>query len=226
MLGVATYDFVKENSTLNTAFEITDQVILTIFTIELVMQFLFHGYTFIKNGWLVYDFVIVIVSWYAASLQAFQILRVLKLVSRIKSLRDVVLALAKVLPRLGAIAALLGLISYIFAVMFTELFGDLILSDDYFTTLDRSFLSLFQMVTLEWSDIMRECMAQVWWAWIPFISFVVITGFIVFNLIVAVVCEAISEITVAVAQRRRTVVVNDDDDDDNDAGKGEGGPVQ
>ena len=68
-------------------------------------------------------------------------------------------------------------------------------------------------------------MAQVWWAWIPFISFVVITGFIVFNLIVAVVCEeAISEITVA--QRRRTVVINNDDDDDNDAGKGEGGPVQ
>ncbi len=98
MLGVATYDFVKENSTLNMAFETTDQAILTIFTIELVMQFLFHGYTFIKNGWLVYDFVIVIVSWYAASLQAFQILRVLKLVSRIKSMRDVVLALAKVLP--------------------------------------------------------------------------------------------------------------------------------
>jgi voltage-gated sodium channel len=122
---------------------------------------------------------------------------------------------------LGAIAALLGLISYIFAVMFTELFGDLILSDDYFTTLDRSFLTLFQMVTLEWSDIMRECMAQVWWAWIPFILFVVITGFIVFNLIVAVVCKAISEI--AVAQRRRTIVVDDDDDDD---GKGEGGPVQ
>ena len=66
-------------------------------------------------------------------------------------------------------------------------------------------------------------MAQVWWAWIPFILFVVITGFIVFNLIVAVVCEAISEI--AVAQRRRTVVVDDDDDDDDD-GKGEGGPVQ
>jgi hypothetical protein len=117
-------------------------------------------------------------------------------------MRDVVLALAKVLPRLGAIAALLGLISYIFAVMFTELFGGVILSDDYITTLDRSFLTLFQMVTLEWSDIMRECMAQVWWAWIHFVSFVVITGFIVFNLIVAVVCKAIPEITVA--KRRRT----------------------
>ena len=42
---------------------------------------------------------------------------------------------------------------------------------------------------------MRECMAKVWWAWIPFVSFIVITGFVVFNLIVAVVCEAISEIS-------------------------------
>ena len=181
MLGVATYDFVKENSTLNSAFATTDMIILIIFTIELGMQLLYHGYNFIKSGWLVFDFVIVIVSWSAASLQAFRILRVLKLVSRIKSLRDVVAALAKVLPRLGAIAALLGLIFYIFAVMFTEMFGDLILSEDYFSTLDRSLLTCFQMVTLEWGDIMRECMTQVWWAWIPFVSFIVITGFVVFS---------------------------------------------
>lgn len=203
MLGVATYDFINENPTLNSAFATTDMIILIIFTIELGMQLLFHGYNFIKNGWLVFDFVIVIVSWSAASLQAFRILRVLKLVSRVKPLRDVVAALAKVLPRLGAIAALLGLIFYIFAVIFTEMFGDLILSEDYFSTLDRSLLTCFQMVTLEWSDIMRECMSQVWWAWIPFISFIVITGFIVFNLIVAVVCEAVSEISKASDKERR-----------------------
>jgi flagellar motor component MotA len=127
----------------------------------------------------------------------------LKLVSRVKSLRDVVAAIAKVLPRLGAIAALLGLIFYIFAVMFTEMFGDLILSDDYFSTLDRSLLTCFQMVTLEWGDIMRECMAQVWWAWIPFVSFIIITGFIIFNLIVAVVCEAVSEISKDSDKERR-----------------------
>ena len=119
-------------------------------------------------------------------------------------MRDVVVALAKVLPRLGAIAALLGLISYIFAVMFTELFGDLLLSDDYFSTLDRSLLTCFQMVTLEWSDIMRECMVQVWWAWIPFVSYIVITGFIIFNLIVAVVCEAVSDLSKASDQGMRT----------------------
>jgi hypothetical protein len=204
MLGVATYDFVKENSTLNLAFETTDMIILIIFTVELIMQLLFHGHRFFKNGWLVFDFVLVIVSWSAASLQGLRIIRVLKLVSRIKPLRDVILALAKVLPRLGAIAALLGLIFYIYSVMFTEFFGDLILSDDYFSTLDRSLLTMFQMVTLEWTDIMRECMVQVWWAWIPFVSYIVITGFIVFNLIVAVVCEAVSDLSKASDQGRRT----------------------
>ena len=203
MLGVATYDFVKENSTMNLAFETTDMIILIIFTVELVMHLFFRGHTFIKDGWLVFDFVIVVVSWSAASLQALRIVRVLKLVSRIKPLRDVVVALAKVLPRLGAIAALLGLISYIFAVMFTELFGDLLLSDDYFSTLDRSLLTCFQMVTLEWSDIMRECMVQVWWAWIPFVSYIVITAFIIFNLIVAVVCESVLQISKASDQERK-----------------------
>ena len=203
MLGVATYDFINQNPTLNSAFATTDMIILIIFTIELGMQLLVHGYNFINNGWLVFDFVIVIVSWSAASLQAFRILRVLKLVSRVKSLRDVVAAIAKVLPRLGAIAALLGLIFYIFAVMFTEMFGDLILSDDYFSTLDRSLLTCFQMVTLEWGDIMRECMAQVWWAWFPFVTFIIITGFIIFNLIVAVVCEAVSEISKDSDKERR-----------------------
>lgn len=30
------------------------------------------------------------------------------------------------------------------------------------------------------------------WAWLPFISFVIITGFVVVNLIIAVICDAIS----------------------------------
>ena len=35
-------------------------------------------------------------------------------------------------------------------------------------------------------------MALVWWAWAPFIAFIMITGFIVFNLIIAVVCDAVA----------------------------------
>ena len=117
-------------------------------------------------------------------------------------MRDIVTALFSVLPRLGSIACLLGLIFYIFSVLFTELFGDLVLTEDYFSTLERSLLTMFQMMTLDWASIMRECMAQIWWAWVPFVVFIMITGFIVYNLIIAVVCEAVAAIGESTDQER------------------------
>lgn len=96
-----------------------------------------------------------------------------------------------------AIGLLLFLVSYIFAVMFTQLFKDLYEDDktdyDYFGRIDDTFFTLFQMMTLDnWADIARQVMAVHAWAWIPFITFVIITGFVVVNLIIAVICDAVS----------------------------------
>lgn len=101
------------------------------------------------------------------------------------------------MPRMCAIGILLFLVSYIFAVMFTQLFKDLYeegyTSEPYFTRMDHTFFTLFQIMTLDsWADIAREVMAIHQWAWLPFIAFVIITGFIVVNLIIAVICDAIS----------------------------------
>ena len=111
-----------------------------------------------------------------------------------KSLRDLVLAIGEVMPRMYAITALLLLVFYIFSVLFTELFGELELSEQYFTTLDRSLFTCMEMMTLEWGEIAREVMDQPdkSYAWAPFLAFIMITGFIVFNLIVAVVCDAVA----------------------------------
>jgi hypothetical protein len=109
-------------------------------------------------------------------------------------MRNLVAALFDIMPRLGAITALLMLIFYIFAVLFTQLFGELELSAPFFSRLDNSLLTLFVMMTMEWADVARECMDQIWWAWAPFIAFIMITGFIVFNLIIAVVCDAVAVI--------------------------------
>lgn len=43
-----------------------------------------------------------------------------------------------------------------------------------------------------WSEITRETMDADGWAWIPMLSYVVITGFIVVNLVIAVICDAIA----------------------------------
>jgi hypothetical protein len=197
MMGIATFDFVSENASVDNVFEKTDLAFLIIFTIELSMQLIYHGWTLFKDGWLVFDFIIVVLSWSFASLQiirAFRIFRALRIITRIETMRNLVAALFDIMPRLGAITALLLLIFYIFAVLFTQLFGDLELSAPFFTRLDYSLLTLFVMMTMEWADVARECMDQIWWAWAPFIAFIMITGFIVFNLIIAVVCDAVAVI--------------------------------
>lgn len=96
-----------------------------------------------------------------------------------------------------AIGILLMLVSYIFAVMFTQLFKHLYedgyTDEDYFGRIDKTFFTLFQIMTLDnWADIARQVMDVYAWAWLPFIVFVIATGFVVVNLIIAVICDAIS----------------------------------
>lgn len=115
-----------------------------------------------------------------------------RLITRVKPLRDLILALGQVMPRMTAICFLLMIIFYVYAVLFTELFGELELKEAYFNTLWDSLFTSFQMMTLEWAAVCREVNEQKKWAWIVFVSFIMIAGFIVFNLIVAVVVEAVS----------------------------------
>ena len=164
------------------------------------MQFIYHGFRLFLDGWLVFDFIIILLSWAFASAQiirAFRIFRALRLITRVEVMRNLVTALFSVMPRMAAIGLLLFLIFYIFAVMFTSLFKNLYREKltiwDYFGRLDATFFTLFQIMTLdEWSSVAREVMLTYPWAWAPFVAFVIISGFVVVNLIIAVICDAIS----------------------------------
>ena len=106
-------------------------------------------------------------------------------------------ALFSVMPRMTAIGLMLCLILYIFAVMCTQLFKDLHMNGatefDYFGNMFATLLTLFQMMTLDgWAGIAREVMRVHFWAWIPIVAYVIISGFVVVNLIIAVICDAIS----------------------------------
>lgn len=179
MIGIGTFDFVTENVRIDDIFQKVDRAFLIIFTIELVMQFVYRGLHLFTDGWLVFDFIIIVMSWAFESVQiirAFRIFRALRLVTRIETLRDLVSSLFAVFPRLSAIGMLLLLVFYIFAVMTTTLFQDLPLSDDYFNNLGLSLFTLFQFMTMEWSEVTREVMEYYSWAWAPFVIFVAISG--------------------------------------------------
>jgi hypothetical protein len=103
---------------------------------------------------------------------------------------------------MSAIGLMLALIFYIFAVMFTTLFVELHQETvenptefNYFGDMGLAMFTLYQMMTLDnWAPICREVMLTYSWAWVPFVSFVIISGFIVVNLIIAVICDAISSL--------------------------------
>lgn len=211
LLGFSTTNIVEERGHTELV-QTIDLVFLVVFTIEIVMQMYYYAFALFLDAWLVFDLIVVVVSWIAeigtggsndlTVLRAFRIFRISRLITRVKPLRDLVLALAEVLPRMSAIMLLLLVVFYVFAVLFTEQFSNFELEYNYFNRLHDSLLTCFQMMTMEWVDICRELQEQegVKYAWVTIIIFVMVAGFIVFNLIVAVVVEAVSQTEETVRQ--------------------------
>ena len=85
-------------------------------------------------------------------IRAFRVFRASRLIARVETLRNLVLAIFMVIPKMNAIFMLLGLIFFIFGVMFTTLFKGMFLEGmltwPYFETLYGSFFTLFQIMTL------------------------------------------------------------------------------
>jgi len=199
-MGLATYPLVRFNPHAQYIFDQIDLVFLIIFTIELGLHFIYYGIYLFCDGWLVFDFAIVMSSWFIGTLKiirSFRIFRSLRLVSRIHALRVLIDALRQVLPQLFVIALLLCINFYIFSVLFTQLFKNLYRDDvttwNYFSRLDNSLFSLFQIMTLnDWSPIARETMSVYSWAWFPFIVFITLQSIVMMNLIIAALCNSMT----------------------------------
>ena len=178
---------------------IFDIFVISIFTIEVSLRIYVHRVSFFKDGWSVFDFIIVVISLVPTSsgfeiLRILRVLRLLRLVTIIPQMRKIVLALIKVIPGMASVAALVLLFFYIFAIMATQLYSESF--PQWFGTLGDSFYTLFQVMTLEsWSmGIVRPIMEVHPYAWVFFIPFIFIVTFIMINLIIAVVVDAMGEI--------------------------------
>jgi voltage-gated sodium channel len=197
-MGMETSDTIMA-SMIGVFINIFDKVVITIFTIEIILRTYAHRKAFFKDPWSIFDFTIVAISLVPASagLEIFRILRVLRLfrlVTVVPSMRKIVLALVKVIPGMASIAALLTLFFYIFAIMATQLYKATF--PQWFGDLGASFYSLFQIMTLEsWSmGIVRPVMEVHPYAWVFFIPFIFIATFVMINLIIAVVVDAMGEL--------------------------------
>ncbi len=175
-----------------------DKICLAIFTVEIVAKLYAFGPRFFRNGWNVFDLLIVGISLMPSAgglsvLRALRILRVLRIISVAPSLRRVVEGFITALPGMGSVFLLMGLIFYIGAVMATKLFGGAF--PQWFGTLGGSAYSLFQIMTLEsWSmGIVRPVMEQFQYAWAFFVPFIMVTTFAVVNLLVGLIVNSMQD---------------------------------
>ena len=177
------------------ALKVLDNVILTIFVIEIASRMAVHRLAFFRDPWSVFDFLVVGIALVPATenlsvLRALRVLRVLRLITVVPALRRVVGGLILSLPGMGSIALLLLLLFYVFAVMATQLYGAEF--PELFGNLARSAFTLFAVMTLEtWVDgVVKPVMEKFPYAWLFFIPYILITTFAVLNLFIAVIVNA------------------------------------
>lgn len=174
-----------------------DHICLAIFVAELATKLVLYRHRFFLGGWNWFDLIVVGISLVPAAeslsaLRALRILRVLRIVSIIPTLRRVVEAGIRALPGMGSILLVLLLLFVIGAVVSTKLYGATF--PQYFGTLGDSLFSLFTVMTLEgWPDLAREVMAVHPNAWAFFIPFLIVTAFMVLNLLIGVIVNAMEE---------------------------------
>ncbi|KMW58875.1 Voltage-gated sodium channel subunit [Candidatus Rhodobacter oscarellae] len=186
-----------------------DQVCLAIFVIELLIKFAAYRLRFFRDGWNIFDFIIVGISLAPTAqglsvLRALRILRVLRVISVAPRLRRVVEGFVTALPGMASVFLLMAIIFYIGAVMATKLFGlgcahctpeQNVLFTEWFGTLGKSAYSLFQIMTLEsWSmGIVRPVMEAFPYAWAFFVPFIMVTTFAVVNLLVGLIVNSMQD---------------------------------
>ncbi|KWV90481.1 ion transporter [Erythrobacter sp. YT30] len=191
-----------------------DRLALAIFVVELGLKLLAYGWRFFKSGWNVFDLAIVSAALMPAGdqfsvLRALRILRALRLVSVVPSMRKVIVGLFSAIPSIGTVIVMLVLLFYISAVMATKLFGEAF--PQWFGNIGASLYSLFQIMTLEsWSmGIVRPVMEVYPYAWAFFVPFILLTSFIVLNLFIGVIVNAMAEATDEEAHSEREEIISE-----------------
>jgi voltage-gated sodium channel len=175
-----------------------DQVVLTIFVLELLGRIAVQRTAFFRDGWNIFDFIVIGISVAPASdafsvLRALRVLRLLRLITLVPSLRRVVGGLISALPGMGSILLLIGLIYYVSAVMATMMFGED--QPQLFGSLGASLFTLFTVMTLEgWVDgVVKPVMEKHPYALFFFIPFIIGTTFTILNLFIGIIVNAMQE---------------------------------
>jgi voltage-gated sodium channel len=207
-LGLGTYDFSPE---VESALNVLDEVFLGIFVVELAIRITAFGrrpQDFFKDGWNVFDFVVIalaFVPWLRDNitlLRLARLLRVVRLVSVMPDLRILLRAMARSLPPIRSLVLLTVLLMYIYGMVGWILFHEQ--DPEQWGNIGESLLSLFQILTLEnWPEYLERGQEIHPASWIFFVSYVLLASFLVINILLAIIINSMEEVHEAEHEEER-----------------------
>jgi voltage-gated sodium channel len=215
VLGLDTYDGVRDD--VGNLLTILNDACLGIFVLELTIRIAGYGnrpQDFFKEGWNVFDFVVIGAAFLpglrqnATLLRLVRLLRVVRLVSVLPELRVLISGMARALPPIGSMGVLAILFLYVYGMLGWILYGDEIPAR--WGDIGDAMLTLFTVFTLEgWNDILYEAQEVHSWSWVFFISFVLLASLLLINILIAIIINAMEEAREA-EQRERVRVLTEE----------------
>ena len=207
------------NSAWGPKITLLDEICLGIFVVELFLKIIVYNKRFLLDGWNIFDFVVVAISlmpnmqMFSGArmsrmiriVRSFRAFRSLRMISSFHQLRVIIAAIVQSVMGILWISLLLLIIFYIFAIIGTDLFGAMF--PEWFGSMGKSIYTLFQIMTLEsWSmGICRPVMELYPWAWMYFVPFILISAFVMMNVVIGVVVSAVSGVTEQVVEQNEVV---------------------
>ncbi|HEX7293024.1 MAG TPA: ion transporter [Solirubrobacterales bacterium] len=200
VLGLETYDSIDREY--GGFLEALNDIFLGIFVVEIAIRIAAHGrrpQDYFKSGWNVFDFVVIGAALLpglrqnATILRLLRLLRIVRVVSIFPDLRFLIRGMATSLPPIGSMAMLTSLLIYIYGILGWILFAET--DPEHWSDIGEAMLSLFVVLTLEsWPEIMGAVIDVHPWAWIYFVSYVLIASFLLINMVIAILINSLEEV--------------------------------
>jgi voltage-gated sodium channel len=178
-----------------------DRGAIIFYTVEVLLRIISYGrkpWMFFRNGWNVFDFVVILAVFVpgirqnSTLLRLLRLLRVVRIVRVLPDLRVLLLGVWRSVPPLASIGAVTAMILFVYGMVGWIWFGDEL--PEQWGNIGRAMLTLFVMLTLEDFPVyMADAMEFESWAWIYFVSFILVAAFIVLNVLIGVVLNSMEE---------------------------------
>jgi len=195
-IGFNTYDLSEFSKNI---INFLDYSITIFFVTEILIRFIGEPkkINFFKNGWNLFDSIIVLISLIPIPnnssfllLRLLRVFRILRIISVIPELKLIIEALLGSIKRVFYVGLLLFIILYIYATI-----GSILFTNDIpqrWGDVGVSMITLFQVLTLSsWEQVMLPLQEIYWWAWIYFFSFIIICGITMLNLLIAILVDVV-----------------------------------